>query len=317
MEQIVTDQKSNRGTYIAVLIIIWIVYAVLTILTPTAAQTTSRYGITPNEILLIRITFLVPYFLIWAAALFAIVNFKHYTSFLVNSTESSGFKKITTGLWFLLLTLIIPQFISVIAGYYSSSMHLQRLTVIISNYVSIILYFCAFWQLFAASKDLNKAIEKPNDKYITVVRPLLYCIIALLSLGYCWAIFHNPNRTISHDALVRPTYFLNDLMIVLTIIIPYVVIWLLGTLAFTNIMAFTKNVHGIIYKKAFENVASGLLSIIILSIGLQFLSQLGAFFGHASVQVILLIIYLILIGLGCAYLFIANGARKLAAIEKV
>jgi hypothetical protein len=304
----------NKRSYIIVLVVLWLIYGALTLVAP-GHQATSRYGLTPTELNLLRLTILLPYLFIWLSALTAILHFKAYRPLLGNSAESVGFKKIIRGLWLLLLVLMVPSFINLISTFFHESAATIKSVAIVSSYITIALYMVAFWQLFRASQILNKTLEL-HGKYQKLVRPSVFITIAALAGVYVWLVFSNPFRTASSDPLIRATYFLPDSLIVLTILIPYILMWFYGSLAVANFMSFSQNVAGVIYRKAFRYAAYGLMAVIMLSIALQFLSQSGGYLGHATVKAIIGIIYLILFALAVAYTLIARGARKLTAIEK-
>jgi len=290
-----------------------VLYAIATIKAPVPSQVNGRYGLGSSEMALLRLSVAGPFLLIWLAGVYALTRFSHYTQLLNSSAETSGFKKITKGLWFLLIVIVVPQFINLITSYNPESLEMQKSIVIFRNYFNIALYLAGFIYIYRASRDLMSLQSVKKSKYMWGFLILIFVLSSL----YIFSIFSNDYRGISNDALIKPTYYLSDLLIITTIVIPYILIWILGTMAFVNIFTFSKNVQGIIYKKSFASVAYGLGSIIFLSICLQFLSQLSAYFGRAGLGIILLIVYSVLIAIAIAYLFIAKGARALTDIEEI
>jgi hypothetical protein len=291
----------------------WLIYVVLTVAAP-AAEATGRYGLSLAQLNLLRATFLVPYLFIWLTALMTVVRFQHYAHQVSGSPEGAGFKKLAQGLGLLFLTLILPAFLNLFSTYFPDSLEVQKLTTIVTNYVTVILYLWAFWQLFRASQELNTAATTPAPKRL---KPAVIGTVAVLVLLYSWAVFHNDFRTVSVDPLVRPTYFLPDWLIIFTVMIPYIVVWLWGSLTIANIRHFARHVPGVVYRPAFLSVARGLTGIIGLLIVLQFLSQGAALFSQAKLSTILAVIYLLLIIIAVPYLFLARGGRQLSAIEDV
>src|SRR4051812_22837765 len=106
----------------------------------------------------------------------------------------------------------------------------MKFVIIFSNYVTVILYLLALLYILRASRKLNASI-KPGGWYYKSVRSVVVPIVTVISAVYVWLVFRNPFRTVSSDPLVRPTYFLPDWLIVLTIVAPYIFIWLCGSLA--------------------------------------------------------------------------------------
>ncbi len=296
------------------LTVVWIGYVALTLLAP-AAEAVSRYGLTLAQTNLLRLTIVVPYFLIWSAALFGVVWFRRYSRLIKDAPEHKGFLTITLGLFMLLLVVVVPSVIATIFTYFPHSHTAQIFNIILRNYLTIVLYGTGFWYLYQASRSLIHSIG--GVEWAGVYRPVVLAALAILTFIYVWLVFQNPFRSISTDPLIQPTYALPDWLIVLTVIVPYVLIWFFGGLAILNFWSYAKTVTGIIYRKSFLSLATGLTATISLLIGLQFLSQATQSLNHATIKIVLIIIYLILLAIAIGYLLIARGARKLVEIEEV
>lgn len=315
MEIVQNKLRSKEELYYYLgIVILWLIYAWLTFNSPTPAQTTGRYGLSTTELRVLRATVVIPFLFIWLAGSFAVLRFNRYLKYISDSNEAEGFKNIIYGLSLLLVVIIVPQFINLYTTYNPESSEIQRRVTIVRNYTNIILYLSAFWFILKASRHLAGSIQKVISSYKHKIIPVF---MVILSIIYFLLVFLNDYRGVSDDPLIKPTYYLPDVLIVLTIILPYIVMWTLGIVAIFEIYIFSKHVPGIIYRKAFGSVAYGLGSIIGLSIFLQFISQSGAYFGYAGLGAILLIVYLLLIAIAISYLFIAKGAKALAAIEEI
>ncbi|HYF04726.1 MAG TPA: hypothetical protein VEA59_00995 [Patescibacteria group bacterium] len=312
MEYLFTKGKRGGFTLTLIVLGVWTLFVIVTFLSPTD-QASSRYGLTPTQINFVRGTIVLPYLFIWLTLLTAIIRFRNYTTLVANSLEGEGFKRMTRVLWLLLGVLILPPFINLISTY---APQLRKFVVITSQYTSIVLYFLAFWQLYVASGHfLNTLHTRIN--YAKKWKPIVVSGMIVLTTFYVRLLFLNPYRTTSADPRILPTYFLPDWLIVLTILLPYIAIWLYGFLGVANILDYSKNVSGNIYRKAFNRIAVGFGIITLLLITLQLLSQVGAFQGRATITVVLILVYIILLIIAFQYLFIAKGAKLLTDIEKV
>lgn len=296
------------------LVVIWVAYVALTLLAP-AAEAVNRYGLTLAQTNLLRLTILVPYFLIWSAALFGVIWFRRYASLIKDAPEHKSVVKIALGLFMLLLVIVVPALVTTIFTYYPNVESAQIFSIILRNYLSIVLYGAGFWYLYQASRGLLKSIG--GAEWASFYRPIILAALGILSFIYIWLVFQNPFRSISLDSMIRPTYGLPDWLIVLTVIVPYILIWFIGCLTILNFWSYAKSVNGIIYRQSFVSLANGLTVTILLLIGLQFLSQATQSLNHATIQAVLVIIYVILFAIAVGYLLIARGARKLAEIEVV
>lgn len=306
--------KENKLSF-SVLIIIWIIYSALTLLAP-AVEAGSRYSVTLLQINLLRVTLLLPYLLIWMSGLFAFLHFHSYQSFLGKSPEASGFKKLTKAIGFLLAVVIIPLFVSLYGTYHADSYLVQKTITILRNNLTVIFYLISFYYLWGASSELITALIK-DEKKLKPKYEIVSIITALLGLILIFLILHNPFRSTSSNPLIRPTYYLSDWSIFITIIIPYLLVWLLGLLAIINIKTLANEVSGVIYKKTFNSISRALIILISLVISLQFLSQASTFFAHASLGIILSVVYALLLLIAGAYLYLAKAAKQLTAIEKI
>jgi hypothetical protein len=315
MNRLLLGKKFGLPRYVLTVAVLWVLYAVLNVMAP-ASPAISRYGITITQGNLLRATVLLPLLVIWLAALFAVVRFRYYTGLLRGSSDATAFKYLAQGLIMLFLVIVLPSFVSLVASYSPASLAMQKASVIIRNYLNVILYLLAFWYMWQGSRNLNKTVEVPLKRYKRDQTAVI-ALLAVLVIIYIWAIFNNQFRTISNDPLVRPTYYLSDWLIILTVFIPYVIAWFWGSLAIVNIRTFAQQVPGIFYRKAFTWVARGLIVIVALSICLQFLSQSASVFSHATLKLILLIVYLLLLAIASGYLLLAKGARDLAVIEEI
>ncbi len=307
--------QSDMKMFLAWLGVVVIAYVLLTLLAPPAA-TVNRYGLTLAQTQLLRISYILPLIFIWTTAMLSVVWFRRYTRLLKGSTEEDAFRKITRGLWMLLLVIVVPSLVTAIANFYPADMAVQKGAVILRNYLSIGFYLVGFWYLWKASKSLLKTVNvlphvtSPYQNWAVIA-------IATLAVIYTWAVLNNPFRTVSSDPLVKATYYLPDILIVFTILIPYVLVWILGIITVINVLTYAKFVSGVIYRQTFSYVARGLTFTIGLLIGLQFLSQANAALSRAALSVILIIIYILLLAIAIGYVLIARGARRLAVIEEV
>lgn len=304
----------ERPIYFIVVSLIWAIYVVLTLIAPPA-QATTRYGISLSQLNLLRLTILLPYLLIWIAILFSIIQYKKYSKIISSSPESGGFEQINRGLCMLFAQNIASPFIGLVANHYPNSFKIQKAVTILRNDLTIVFYLAAFYFFWNATKIFFKTLlNKKEVKLSTYGISLGF--VAFFGTALVWFIVHNGFRTLSADSLIKPTYYLNDISIFITIVIPYLIIWLLGILTLLNLRDLSKNVGGIIYRKSFDAVAKGLAIIVGLTISLQFLTQATTYFRNAPLRIVLLLVYLIFFGLSAGYIYFARGATNLTKIEK-
>lgn len=306
----------NRTTYFAVTAL-WTVLTVISI-NRGSTQATERYNISDSQLMLIQIAVSLPLLFIWLAVTYAFLNFHKYSLNLKGSGDYKGFKYIAYGLGVTLIGLILSSILSnvqaAIVEVDESTLTRDNL-IIVRNYLSAAVAVLTYWFLLRGSIYLQGAL-KSKSHWKNSAKTLLLPM-AVIAAGYLYLIFSNPNRTTPVNDSVAPTYALNDLAILLTIALPYLVAWFFGLLTILNIRRYRKDAPGIIYKLLFGKFAVGISLVIALSIILQLISQFAEYWAQLGIGGILLIISVIYFVLIYAYLAVAQGARQLNKIEEV
>lgn len=103
----------------------------------------------------------------------------------------------------------------------------------------------------------------------------------------------------------------------ITILLPTLLSWHLGLMAFLTIYRYKEHVKGAIYKNVFSRITTGLFIVIISSIGIQALVSLGSAFQALGLGSTLVIVYGIIGVFVFGYYKIADGAKNLQVIEEI
>jgi hypothetical protein len=303
---------NSRLVYLGV-IASWVAYLLITTTTPLSAN---AYNLNSQQIFLLRLTIAIPFLLIWLAAAFSFVSIRKYAKAIEPSDESSAFNKISTGVLFLLASLIGSALISAVRGFLVDIHEARSWMTILTNYAYVIPYLFAFAYLFNGAADL---IRQHNGFRISLSKYAIYAI-PFFVLAYVWLeiIFTNPNRITPAPGSNFASYYLKDSLIVLTIVIPALFAWAMGFFGALKLRSYYQNVQGVIYKSALSSFVNGFLGVILGSIFIQSLLSLGAVrVGHLSLANVLALIYLFLIIQAVGFLLIARGARNLTKLESV
>ena len=307
-------QSKNYSLYYLVTAGLWALYVVLTFLSPLQAN--NRYNLSTLQSQLLRISIMLPILVIWLVLVYGLVQLKRYADSIEGSTEHRYYNYIVWGLWALALGLILPSFISFISAFQPGIFEAKKFVSIVNRYINIATLLVAFSYILMGSKGLLSLLPN-HQSFIKNKKIIAYVVVIALFAGYSFLLFNNPYRTSSPDPLISPTYYLPDPLIIITVMIPYLIVWIIGSGVIINIMTFSQNVTGQIYRKAFYFIALGLITITTLSIGLQLLAQATVYFSKASLGAILIIVYALLILIAIGYGFIARGAKELVKIENI
>lgn len=294
------------------LLIIWAGYSYLTFQTPSG-QAITKYQISLYQITLLKFSIIVPVSFIWAAILYSSLKLYSYSETIITSVDGQGFRLIAHGIFFFLIASIVSSFISLAAQFYPNNLELVKNVTILNNYVMVAFSFVSFYFIWLGSKKLIKMInaeKKAKKQSITI-----WVTVIILSIPYIYLVLQNPLRSVSTNPHINSTYNLPDILIFSTIVLPYILCWLLGLLALINMSVFGRETKGIFYKNALKKFYNGFWIIIILAIALQYLTQFSLFFSNATLSIILFIIYIILLVDIVGFIFMAIGANNLSKIE--
>lgn len=288
------------------------VYVILTFSIPPDPAALERFGISALQSRLLSLTIVVPLILIWWAAFYGVVRLCHYVDLIKGSPDGEPLFRIAKGLTVLAISLPIGSILSALLNYIGrTSPDLLPKTVIVNNYISISMVLLAVVLISLGARDLVNLVNKKPRLFHRVL-PLAF--FSIVGTAYVVISLTNEYRVQPNPITGRATHYLPDLPFITTILIPYLVVWLLGFMAASWINYYSRTTKGVIYKKFLKLFATGLVAVIISSIAVQFFVRLSA---SLSLGPLLLIVYLLLALISAGYILIALGAKKLQKIEEV
>ena len=291
------------------------VYAALVWITP-ANETAPllKYSLSASQAKLIGLTFMVPIALIWLVAFYGLVAFKKYAKNLSEGTDSRPMSRLSAGLHVLVLSLPAATIVNSVSTYLVRQRPgLLPVSTIISNYIILGLVLLAFWLLYRGSQALVGSLKKPA---VSARHKLLYSGFLIFCGLYAWVTLSNPERQFAASAGSRAAYYLPDVLLILTIVLPYIFVWFFGINTAYNISLYALRVKGIIYRQGLRTVALGLTGVVLSSTAMRFLASLSSLLSNLSLRVLLMVVYILLTALAIGYILIAVGAKKLRKIEE-
>lgn len=306
----------RRGIYIVFASLAALYIGLLLVIPPDSAAL-SKYALSSSQARLIGLTVVLPYILIWSIAVFAYTRFKDYALRIKDSPESKGLSKIADGLLALAIWMPASSIVANITTYiFRLHPNMTNEMIIISNYFNLILVFFAIFLIHRGSMLLINASSKPVELGGNGRNVLLVFYIFFGTL-YVYTTLTNPARTNPSAETPLAAYYLPDLLLGLTIIVPYLIMWYLGITAAYNIYVYRKHSKGVLYRQSLRWLALGLGVTIISLMILRYLSSLTTFFSGASLRSVLGLLYALLLLIGIGYIFIALGAKKLQRLEDI
>lgn len=264
----------------------------------------------------VRLALSVGYVVGWLAAAYAVAYLLKYYRLIKREPEGRGFGQIWLGLLiFMLGSLIWPPITAARALVISNPSFVQTLSMLL-NYLIIVPALVAFYLIYRGTSQILLAIKigpRLRTRHLWWFGGLV-----LFTPLYLWFIFSNPIRGIPPAPGVPSTYYLSDLWIVLTIVIPAFATWTFSILAIINLNIFKNRAPGVIYKRALPAFNWGLVATVLGLMLLQCVASAGsnkilALGLWASIAAV----YTSNAALATGFLLMAKSTKQLTRIEEI
>jgi hypothetical protein len=272
----------------------------------------SKLKLDPNTGLLLRLTFLPISWATWYFGIRSALAIHEYAKYFSNISpaKEEGLKKIGYGILILVANLAVAAILGSSRNFFPIGSLGVKILTIITNYCYVAFPLLGLWFLYKGSLLLTRPNLSPRKHRDNFTIAFLFSF--LVTVLYGLVVFTSPDRLVSSDPLIRPTYFLSDPLIFLTIILPSFGMWLLGILAAFQVDQFTLETFSVQQHLAKRRFVNGILMMIFASTSIQVLLALGGLrLLNLGLVFIFLAIYLVLLFLVYAYFLIMRGARGL------
>lgn len=291
-----------------------IFYISFLLIRPYSSAAFARYSLDPSQARLLNILVAVPYVIIWFCAFYGVVKIKQYAFVIKDAKEGRAFNLIANGLYLLALYFPITSIINLLKTFvFIRRPLLIPSGTIITNYVGLAIVFGAFSLILLGSKHLVSTLNKVSVKHSR----LGMLIFGAFCLVFAYLTLTNPSRQFPTANSKIAAYYLPDWLLALTIVIPFILVWLMGYLSAHYISVFRSSTTGIIYQKAMGYIAGGVGAILGSIMLIRTLSSMTGFFSSLELRMLLVVIYMLLIIISMGFLLVAKGANRLKKIEQV
>lgn len=298
-------EKGKNFVWIFTLLVL-IAGAVYIYFTFTAPPTESskRLGLVGMTLFVIQFTFILPFIATWILGAVAAGNLKRYESSLTDPSIRKGYRYFAIGTIFLVLELVVAQLAGLPRNFFQENLSVIADLSILVNYIHVFFPLMGFIFFFRGAQQLSSKKAAKDTGLTSLI------IVMLLGVIYSALIFTNSTRQVSLIADVRPTYFIPDILIVATIIIPTLIAWYFGFRA-ALIMGESQTTAAI-NQNGFPRLMNGIWLVVFSSIILQGLVSLGAErFLSFGLGITLGLIYLFLMTISVGYWLMASGSKNL------
>lgn len=295
-----------RWGYLILYLLAVPLYVLLTISAPTDALT-QRYQLSSTSILLLQFSVVIPMVLIWLAALKGISALKEYTTSLRDKKERPGMQFLLRGLQLLVLGLIVTTLFGALRAYFREE-DFYPAYQIFNNYLRILFSLVGVYYIYLGSRKLldNCDVKRIPNSHQTKIVFITLAVTVVSGL----LVYHNPARNTTADPQIA-SFYMNDLLIGLTILLPNFLTWLFGSLAALQVKKYSDQLRHRGFREGFAKLAGSVIAIIVISIALQMLVSFSVALSTLSLGALLLVVYLLLFGYAVAYMLLASSARKL------
>ncbi len=285
-------------------------YTFLGLLIPLSRETREAYNFSLSQAHIIAFITALPLFGVWFMAFFGYGKLQKYVSSIRKSKEEGAFAKIADGVMILSWGLVVQAFTALIfTGIADHITSFSTAAVILQNYISLAFPLVAFSLIANGARKLVTARHNyaslPNSR-------LLILLFAFIASVYSYLILH------LRDQQGNAADHLPIILLLCTVIIPYLYAWFSGLIAAFDISMHARTTSGLLYKRSLGRLSAGLIVLIVASILMQYLNSVFiSHVGDFSLNVVLLIDYLLLLGISHGYLLIINGVNGLQKIEEI
>ena len=298
-------KKSPTLMWYAILILVG---AGLALILPANPTTLHAFGISDSTYHLAILTLVLPYALIWFTAFYAYGKLEQYASKVEATREGEAFKKVADGVRFLAWGLAIPTIIALLLqGVEHMVPHFRPARIIIDNYIGVAVQLVGFTLIADGTRSLTELVRaRPSSIGIRTLAAVFIAIGVFFTYFIAFNQHRNPN-----------SYYLPNVLLLLTIVVPYLYAWLVGLLGAYELRLYSQKTRGLLYQRALVWLAGGLTTVIIGSIIMEYLN--GILVGVSSLHLgtFLALMYGLLIIQAFGYALVAFGAHQLKRIEEV
>lgn len=285
----------------------------LIFLLPANKVAMHNYSLDTSQYKILVFLVTLPYMIIWLGAFLSYAKLAQYTHLIKKAPEGEDFEQITKGIKILAYGLPLVSITSIcLSAIANSFTGFKPTSIILINYASLLVPLLAYPVI---RKGAHGLVERSNSRFsLNDVRALVI-VLVLIGVGYCFFTFKKLNLD-SLGSADNP-YYLPAWLMITTVIIPYLYAWFSGLLGAYELMLYSRQVKGVLYRQSMHLLSAGFVGIIAGGVGLQYLRTVIPRTGHIALNSALLLANIIYIILVIGFVILVIGAIKLKKIEEV
>jgi hypothetical protein len=291
-----------------------LLYSLLSLLPAPDHATLVKYHLSNTGLRWLELTVILPSIFTWFMAFFAYERLHRYSHLIRDTKDGRHIGTITNGFGVIAfiqpLAAIISTILTILGHHNSGFISTQ---VILRNYILLLVPLIAFIIIQKGTRGLTEYIKSRPSR---LASQFLIVLFILIGVAYTYLVTKNTaGPQVGTDA--TKAYYLPDILILQTLVVPYLYMWFIGMLAVTELLLYNKKIRGIIYKRSWAYITRGFICVIAASIIIQYVTSLSGRLNRLHLNGLLAVVYALLILQAVGYVVIALGAKKLQKIEEV
>src|SRR5258706_1749730 len=214
----------RQWIYYGVTLISIFIYSLLSFFAPTNPSS-KTFGLTETQIFFLKFTIIIPYFITWALAAYGLSTLEKYIALIKTKDDTIKplLKSFRTGLIWIVLGTILTSLAGGLQPFFMTNKSLLPIISIGINYMYVFPSLIGFIVIFRGALQLQYSPEMHDRKRVSYLFNTI--IIFVISIIYIFLIYTNPTRQFSTNPSIPPTYYLPDIVIALTIVLPIIATW--------------------------------------------------------------------------------------------
>jgi len=251
--------------------------------------------------------------LVWLGAFYGYGKLQQYTNLLKKTPEGIDFQCIAKGVRYLAYGLPLVALASIsLSTIANSNPGFKPTAIIVVNYLSLLVPLLAYNMIRKGSHGL---VERSKTRFSLSDMRALVMVLVVIGVAYCYFTFKKLNLE-SIGSSINP-YYLPAWIIITTLIIPYLYAWFSGLLAAYEMVLFSRQVQGVLYRQAMRYLASGIVFIVAGGVGLQYLRSVIPRTGYIQLNSTIILANIAYAILAIGFVLLIIGAIRLKKIEEV
>ena len=290
-----------------------VLYVALICLLPANNIVMDNYNLTSGQYRILFFLVQLPYIIIWFTAFYGYSSLQKYTTSLKRSPESEDFRLIAKGVKYLAFGMPLISLIAICLNSISNmNQSFTPIAIITINYLSLLVPLIAYTTI---RKGTHGLADRAKVKFsIADTRSIMFTLV-IIGVAYCYFTFRKLNLD-SLGASDNP-YYLPAWLMISTVLIPYLFAWFSGLLAAYEIVLYSRQVQGVLYRQSMRLLSLGIVGVIAGGVGLQYLRTVLPRTGYITINNGLVWSYIFYVFLAVGFSLLILGAIRLKRIEDV